>query len=1319
MPEDLSITTQSMAIPQRKTYPLTLAQQGIWFLWLLEPDSLYFTDQGIIHIRGTISLPVLQRAWQAVLERHAILRVRFSVEDGNPVQIFEQRSPADLPLIDITHLPKTDQWHTIQKEAKTKAKHALNLEKDPLLEAKLFKLSENEYQVLLTFHQITLDLCGLSIIVHDLGQLYQGFSKGEESPLLPLEMQFGDYALWENEQIQRHKLRVQEAYWKKELSGELPILNLPTDRSRPASLNYRGASKSLILDADLSRQLKTLSFQEDATLFMTLLAAFNILLHFYSGQDDLIVGAPIANRTHEGAEDLAGYLLNMLPLRTRLENDRNFVDLLKQVRSKVTSGITHADYPFMWMLEGINVVRDMSITPVFQVMFNMLNLPHVSLEFGDLEFTYNQVETGYIKYDLTLYAQEHGDQIYLQLAYLTDLFNEDTIDRMLKNLVVILKSIVENPKLEISALNKLNEAEKQALLYDFNDTDRDFNNDHLCIHQLFEQQVQRTPDQTAFIFEEQHLTYAELNRRSNQLAHYLRRHGVGKETVVALCLERSFEMIVGLLAIMKAGGTYVALEPNYPLLRLYDILQDAKPSVLLIQKHLDRFDEFTGTKIYIDNEWKLIEEEETTNPNCLTTTDNLLNIVYTSSSTGKPKGTLITINNVLNRLFWMWDAYPFRPGDVGLLQKSYALVGATWELFGAILKGFPTVVLAYQDLLNPAEIWKKVVKHNVPYLLASPAFLEGILIQGELHPGQWYSLRLATTSAEPITPDMVARWEKVFPQVPLLNLYASTECASGVTGYNTSQMSSDAVRVPVGKPLANIHVYILDDNLKPVPIGVTGEMCITGACVSRGYLNLPELTAKKFVPNPFSGQPGSVLYKTGDLARYRSDGDIELIGRKDHQVKIRGFRVELGEIETVLSEHEAVSRCAVIIREYRPGDTRLIAYIEPKPDYSVTATELRKYMRTRLPEYMVPQHFVELVAMPLTPAGKIDRKGLPTPSSAGVIQEDGYVEPHTETEKKLATIWQEVLGVDRISIYDNFFHIGGHSLLAIQLLSRLKRFFQIQLSLRQLFQSPTIKELASILDQKETSSPLSSLVLLRGGGFVPPFYFVPGMLGNVFMDLNHLVRHLGPNQPVYGLQDGIGLPSKIEALATHFTDEIRAVQPKGPYFLGGICFGAALAFEMAQQLRNQKQEIGLLALVEPASPSLSRLRAYIRQTAFLLGRLTRRVGQRSRNISQLSLDEKKIYFRLRMKLIANYFALARYVERPYPGRIHLFLTHESLASSRNPRLGWCDLAIDGVEIHEIPGTHNTITGLDDTPIDENHMQALAEKLKACTNKALL
>ncbi len=1056
-----AVVDRARAAAPRTSYPLTLAQEGVWFLWRLEPESPYYTGQGSISLRGPLDLRTLNRAWRALLERHDVLRARFGMEQDRAVQLFDVRPTRDLPFVDLRDLPAAERRPALERLMRSRADRAIHLERDPILTAEVFRLGDDEHEIALTFHEIILDLWALSILIQDLGALYQGFQNGDEAPLAPLPVNFGDYAVWEREHVRRDDLAAQEAYWRQELAGELQVLNLPHDRRRRATPTFRGAARSVTLDPELTGRLKALSASENATLFMTLLSAVKVLFRLYSGQDDVIVGAPIASRTQAHAESLIGFFLNMLPLRTRFDGDCTFRELLRRMKETVTGAVSNAEYPFSWMLEAVNVRRDRSVPPVFQVMFNMLNLPQLSVRQGGVELDFAELDSGYTKYDLSVYAQEHGDRIFLEFSYQTDLFDASTIERMVANLVVLLRSVVHDPERPLSVLGRLSPAEERTLLHEFNDTARDFGNT-LTIHELFERQAEQTPKSTAYLFGDDALTYAELNERANRLAPHLRALGVERDTPVALCTRRSFDMVVGLLGIMKAGGAYVALDPEYPPLRLRGILDDVRPPVLVLQSGVDRFDAYPGTKVYLDRDREAIDRQPPSSPASRTSPDDLLNVVYTSSTTGKPKGALITQHAVLNRLCWMWEDHPFRPGDVAVVQKSYALVAATWELFGGLLRGVPTVLLSEDEVLEPPRLWQALVRHRVSHLLASPAFLERLLDEAEAHPGQWTTLRLATTSAEPISPAQVRRWRAAFPQVPLLNLYGSTECASNVTAYDTRELPADAVRCPVGRPLANIRVYVVDERLRPVPIGVVGEMCVSGACLARGYLGLPQLTAERFVASPFG--EGERLFRTGDLARVRPDGVVELLGRSDDQVNIRGFRVELGDVETALAQHGQVAKCAVKLYD-GDGRRRLVGYVVARETVSTSA--VRRFLQERLPEYMIPSEFLFLDAVPLTPSGKVDRKALPAPGHDRPELDVAFAAPRTPIEDGMARVWAEVLGVERVGIHDNFFELGGHSLLATQVVHRMRGAFGVDLPLVSLFRSPTIAGLAPEVDERQ------------------------------------------------------------------------------------------------------------------------------------------------------------------------------------------------------------------------------------------------------------
>jgi surfactin family lipopeptide synthetase A len=1304
---------ENKAEDSQTSFPLSKAQEGVWFLWNLDPTNPYYTGQGSIRIQGKLDLTALNKAWNALFVRHEILRVRFEQEGGLPRQRFVPVSEIELQATDLSHLTADARHEHLEDLARERAKNAFNLEEDDLLQYRLFKLADDEHVISITFHEIILDLWALTVLIRDLGTLYKHFVDLPDTQAPALEFRYRDYAMWESASVTHEKMETQRDYWREQLSGELPVLSLPTDRPYPKVPSYNGAAKSAFLSADISNRMRALAREHDATLFATLLSALNVMLRVYSGQDDIIVGAPIANRQHPQAEKLVGFFLNMLPLRTRFGDGDSFADVLRNTRETVTGALSHADYPFAWMLEQANFTRDLSTQPVFQVMFNMLNLPQATQDTGDVRLTYDEFDTGYIKYDLAFYAQEQGDRIYFQIAYLTDLFDADTVQRMLDNFMVVLENLAARPDAPLSEIHHITESEQHTLLVDFNQSARPYPMDR-SIHQLFEQQAAATPDATALIFGDRTLTYRELNERANNLAHYLRRKGVEPEDRIAICVDRSFEMMQGLLGILKAGGSYVALDTEYPPLRQREILDASTAKFLLVTSANDVFETFEGTKIVLDDDRDAIAQESGNDPTPARTSDMLMNLVYTSSTTGKPKGVLIKETSVLNRLHWMWEDYPFQSGDVALLQKSYALVASTWELFGALLKGYPTVILSYDQLLDPAELWKQATKHGVTHLLAIPALLEGILLQAEATPGGWPTLRFATTSAEQIPMAMVNQWKQAFPDVPLLNLYGATECSSNATAFDTRELNDDALRVPVGKPIANVNVYVLDEQGRPLPLGATGEMCVSGACVANGYFDNPELNATQFIENRLSDQAGPVIYRTGDLARFRPDGNVELVGRRDNQVTVRGFRVELNDVESVIMRHPDVEKVAVVM-DGAESRRRLVAYVAASED--VTASALRTYLMERLPGYMVPAEFVLLEQIPLTAQGKVDRKALSEMVREVADVSATYVAPTSATERQLADLWAQLLGVEKVGVHDNFFELGGHSLLAVQLFSELRKTTAMDLPLAALFRSPTITQLAELMDEDGDAPAWSSLVAIRPEGDKAPLFCVHGVYGDVLF-YREFAENVAEGHPVYGLQpptlSGGALPyATMRELAEHYVDMMRQVQPTGAYHICGYSFGGTASLEMARVLREQGESVAMLSIFDTlmgsewADPvqheeNLGRTRsltedgaaATLRQKlranypiwrsymilkgayVAVLGRLH---DMHVRRGNTLPREHRSAYTAWCLRRLS-----ARYEPLPFDGEIVLFCSQKR---KHKVVKTWSRMAQGGLKIFDVPGDH--------------------------------
>lgn len=1294
--------------PKRDFYPLSRAQRGLWFLWRMEPDNPYYTSQGMVHLKGDLNLDIFRQAWKALLDRHQMLRVRFRVHEGEPVQSFDESIDVEMPVTDLSGLSAEGREQRIAEAAQEDTERSFDLENEPLIRYRLYKLSEKEHLLMTAVHEITVDLWSVRELMKDLSALYDGFLNGNRSPLPALAMEFSDYVLWEEEELARDKVTEKEQYWQEKLSGELPVLRLPLDRPRPIRPTYRGAKKNVLLDAELSNALRTLSRDTHSTLFMTVLTAFKVLLHRYTGQDDLVVGAPLSNRTDGDRERLVGFFLNMLPLRSDLSEDPSFRELLENVRETVTGAISNADYPFLWMLEWVKAVRDTGSAPVFQVMFNMLSFTDEQLKKQDLEIAYRGQETGFTKYDISFYAQEYGEQLFMQMTYLQDLFEDETIERMLANLEVLMRAAVANPDKPVSELDILREEEIDFLLGDVNDTSAEFS-DGRTVHEIFEAQATLTPDKTALIFEGATLTYEMLNKKANQLAQYLRRNHVIKDTVVALCVDRSFDTLISVLAVLKAGGSYVALDPSYPRLRLEGMIKDSQPTVMIAHKESDVFEAFAGKRIHVDADWDEIAKESDDNLESVTAPDDLFNLVYTSSTTGDPKGVRIPGTAVLNRLNWMWNEYPFNDEDVAVLQKSYVLVASTWEMFGALLKGIPTVILSQEDLVDPRKLWDRVVQNDVSYFLATPSLLQGVLSQAESADKPWETLRLATTSAEPIPVSLAEKWRTTFPEVPLLNLYGATECASNVTSFDARFTSENAERVPIGKPLSNIQVYILDNKLNPVPAGVTGQLCVSGACLAQGYLNLPELTVERFVDNPFSNDPDSRLYITGDLARYRHDGEIELLGREDHQVKIRGFRVDPGGIEETLLRHDNVEKCVVVLAG-EDEDKQLVAYTVSGAE--VTTSELRDYLRQRLPEYMIPGEIIAMDALPLTPNGKVDRRALPAPESVRNHGSQSYVAPRNDLELRVALLWEKLLKRENVGVTDNFFDVGGHSLLAVRLVHEIESEFDQRMDLASLFLAPTIEGIARTLS-KEGDPSSSAVVPLRTGGDRPPLFCICGVAL-----YNQLARQLDTDQPVYAIflemelqameaeqrgEDAVDFLS-VEEIAMAYVEAIRSVQPTGPYYLCGVSFGGTIAFEIAQQLCAAGEEIGLVALFDTSRGKTSRNSAWHRIARhwthirrFGPGYIAELMTHKLRTLTSPKVDTIDSAAReeealqalqgIRTKLYLQ--ASRRYVAHPYSGKLSLFRAQDRPVweTDTDPLLGWGDIANGELEVTDVPGSH--------------------------------
>lgn len=1068
-------------LPQSEGGKLSLsyAQQRLWFLDQLQPNSALYNIPIALRLEGRLNISALEQSLQTIIERHEALRTNFMTVDGEPTPIIHSETTWTISVVDLTHLSTGEQKTEAHQLAQQQANQPFDLARESLIRVTLVQLNQTEQWLLLCMHHIVSDGWSMGVLVEELAALYKAYSQGEPDPLMPLPIQYTDFAIWQREWLQADIRQRQLSYWQKQLADAPELLVLPTDRPRPAVQTFVGAHQEFRLSAELTSQLNQLSQQQGVTLFMTLLAAFDTLLYRYSGQSDILVGSPIANRNHSQIEGLIGFFVNTLVMRTSIEGNPSFSELLTQVREMAMDAYAHQDLPFEMLVEALQPERDLSYTPLFQVLFALQNQTLSQVDLTGLTASPLKVETGTSKFDLSLSMENRADGLVGVWRYSTDLFDASTIDRMTGNFVTLLEGIVANPQEKISQLPLLTEVEQRQLLVEWNNTEVD-DPQSQSIHQLFEEQVQRTPNAVAVVFEEQQLTYRELNSRANQLAHYLlQNHQIEPDTLIGICLERSLEMIIGILGILKAGGAYVPLDPDYPPERLSFMLEDAQVSILLTQQQIVKsIPQHQAQVICLNRHWGTIAKSSESNPNHTATPDNLAYVIYTSGSTGKPKGVLVNHSNVVRLFAATEDWYNFNSQDVWTLFHSYAFDFSVWEIWGALLHGGRLVVVSYLTTRSPESFYRLLSQEKVTILNQTPsAFRQLIQAEHEIDQDldQDLQLRLVIFGGEALEIKSLQPWfERHGDQCPqLVNMYGITETTVHVTYRPLSMADLQETASFIGRPIPDLQVYLLDSYLQPVPIGVPGEMHVGGAGVARGYLNRDALTAERFISSPLiKGGRGDHLYKTGDKARYLPNGDLEYLGRIDNQVKLRGFRIELGEIEALLASHPQVWETVVLVREDTPGDQRLVAYLVPQHNIKLKIDEIRQFMQSKLPDYMIPNAFVILEALPLTANGKVDRRALPQPDLDSE-RLDKYIAPRTPMEEKLVNIWEQVLKVEQVGINDNFFELGGHSLLVTQLVSRIRDSFTIELPLRDLFTAPTVSQLAQSIEQsqQENSKP--------------------------------------------------------------------------------------------------------------------------------------------------------------------------------------------------------------------------------------------------------
>ncbi len=1296
--------------------PLSPGQEQIWFHHQLAGSVPIYNESVTIHKHGPLDRSVLGRCLNEIVQRHEIWRSAFPMIDGKPVQRVEANVRVPLPFVDLSQLPAQERDAEAVRIASEDARRPFDLNVAPAFRVRLVRCAEDYHRIYLTVHHLIFD--GVSIyrvLIRELSALYNAFSAGRPSPLPELEVQYGDYSAWKQRNVASGSHAAHLDYWRETLAN-LPSLDLPADRPRPPEPTFHGGMETCTIPAQLMDALKELGRSEGATPYMTLLAVFEVLLYRYSGQDEIVLGGATNTRTKPEFEPLLGYFLNTVVFRTHAAADLSFRQFLGRVKSTVLGALAHSEIPFDEIVRGLAPKRDSSRHPLFQVLFSM-RPPFADFPAG-WDVTDMEVHTGASSFDLFVEFSEHPQGLDGRFVYSTHLFDRATIQRLQAHFQVLLQQLIANPDQAISQVPLLTERERNTLLVDWNNTAKTFPN--LPIHELFEAQVERAPDRPALVFRGSELTYAELNARSNQLAHYLRSIGAGSETLVGVYMERSFEMVVALLAILKSGAAYVPFDPELPSSRLHTMLEDSLPlCVITQQKLLGDLAGYSSPRIVLDSGLGDLRDQPDSNPKIPIAPSDAIYAIYTSGSTGAPKAAINTHEAVSNRILWMLDQYPLEASDRVLQKTPHSFDVSVWEFFWPITAGATLVIAEPGGHRDAAYVANLVGDERITAIHFVPSMLREFLDAANLD--RCGSLRRVFSSGEALPADLREKFYRRLT-AELHNLYGPTEAAVEVTYWDCANQATCGT-VPIGRPISNVKTYILDRHLTPVPAGVAGELHIGGIAVARGYLNRPELTAERFIPDPFSSDPQARLYKTGDRARFLADGNIEYLGRLDNQVKLRGFRIEPGDIEATLLKSEQVRGAAVLLRDADGVGQQLVAYLVPK-ESELDVPALRAFLKDRLPQYMIPSAFVAVDSLPKTASGKLDRMALPPPE-IGLHARREFVAPADEIEERLANIWQDLLGIYPVSVTDNYFDLGGHSLLALQLFSEIKFCFHLDLPLATLFYAPTIRTMAGIIRDSgiEAASPV---VPIQPNGTKPAIFCIGALNGEVIL-FRRLAMELGQDQPIYGLQPFslVDRLSTVETLAASYIQELSQRGEHHPFCLLGYSFGGLVALEMARQLRAKGAQPALVALIDTTyltgskaaeswSERIRRYRFHLNRfasgaegIAHLLSRLRSRSFRMMHKVSTtLGVDGPKIasdIFGRQLLASENYHA------KPYPGRVYLLKAESRPEFFDTPHLGWGNI-LSNLRIDKVPGDHGTInTGM--------NLKILAQKLAACLKDA--
>jgi len=1331
--------------------PMSFAQRRLWFLDKLAPGEPFYNVPEAFRLFGPLDEPALEAALAEIIKRHAVLRTTFSEEGGELLQLISDDLTFKLPVIDLTSINMGLRESEARRLVDEEARAAFDLEQGPLLRVHLLRLDAEDHLFLLTFHHIIVDGWSVDIIRQEIATLYRSFREHQASPLPALPLQYADFAFWQ-QQLTGEKLDEKLRYWKRVLAGTSGILELPTDMPRPAVQTFRGASGTFEIPIETVRMLKRLSLRESATSFMILLAVFKTLLYRYSGQADILVGSPVSGRSRSDVERSVGLFLNTIVLRTDLSGNPSFRELLKRVRAATLGAYSNHDVPFERIIEEVNPLRDLSRSPLFQVMFSFQQLEaEPAGDFGGLHAASFAIDPRTAKFDLELLMTESGDKLTGVLEYNTDLFLPPTINGMISHFHNILDRVAADPECAIDHLPLLGAKERREILEKFvAGPQRPLTGRYP--HEILESHAEQIPARLAVHAEDGSLTYAELNETANAIAHRLMEQGLASEAIVAVLSDRGSVLLASMFGIWKAGCAYLPLDPKYPAKRLAEMLEQSRAEIVIVTPDwvglLQAAVMEIGSRLRIATlqSEALLRHPLRHNPVSRSMPRSLAYVIFTSGSTGVPKGAMVEHQGMLNHLFAKIEDLRLTSNDAIAQTASQCFDISIWQFVSAVVVGGRTHVMPDATAHNASRLLEDIEENKVSVLEVVPALLRLIMEELDRSPGQFplRSLRWLIATGEALPPALARKWLTLYPRIPIVNAYGPTECSDDVTHAHICDPPAESANsIPIGIPVRNMFLYILDANMQIVPVGVPGEIYVGGVGVGRGYIHNPEATARAFRPNPFSSKTDEVLYRTGDRARFLLDGSLDFLGRVDHQVKVRGFRIELGETEFRLRQHPGVRDCVVVDTRDADGATQLVGYVVLDGRNASSPDQLRKFLKLSIPEYMVPSLILVLDALPLTPSGKIDRKALPTPD-LNLISRVPFAAPATEIERRLVRIWEKVLRATAIGINDNFFDLGGHSILALRMMVEIHNHFGHKLPLTALFQHGTIKELAATLESSFSQSS-SPLIAMQPAGSKPALFFIHVGSGEVMCYVD-LVRHLGKDQPFYGLQDpnlyaATIAEMSIEKRSALYIEAMRLVQPHGPYFLGGWSFGGLVAFEMARQLCGAGETVGLLALLDTGSPDFVRQMDDPNDDAALLGIIAREMNVRitDAELYPLNLDDKFALIATRMRsaglnwedavgFLARQLTIFKsrnrmileYCPSPYDGPITFFrasqeYTQDANPSSeiaRDPARGFTMLTTGTLDLHIIPGNHHEIAR-------EPGVRALATALAAAVDKALL